>query len=228
MNKFINFTLILFFVGSMMLGFQNCSNNMKPLNLDEESNASLSASQLEYQTLSLLERKCSVCHNADLNKGNISYITNLPALRFHRIVVDKLPNFSPLYTVFSVNEEHMGMLNQKEIELIHKWIAEGMSKATQMQPTWSSIQTHLVERYQCTNCHSTAGGRVPPRGLDLTSYTSLMRSTVIDRTNPANSRILMRLSSTDAGVRMPLNGPIVSSSDIDVIRQWIEAGAPNN
>ena len=228
MNKFINFTLIVFFVGAIMLGFQNCSNSMKPLNLDEESNAGLSISQLEFETMALLERKCTACHNADLNKGNISYITNLPALRFHRIVVDKLPSFSPLYTVFSVNEEHMTLVDQKEIEMIHKWISEGMSKATQMQPTWSSIQLHLVERYQCTNCHSTAGNRVPPRGLDLSSYTTLMRSTVINTADPASSRILLRLSSTDPGFRMPFNGPIVSTSDIDVIKQWIEAGAPNN
>ena len=44
--------------------------------------------------------------------------------------------------------------------------------------------------------------------------------------DPNNSYLIQKLEGTAAvGQRMPLGGPFLPQSDIDVIRQWISAGA---
>jgi hypothetical protein len=48
--------------------------------------------------------------------------------------------------------------------------------------------------------------------------------------DPENSYIIHKLEgrSTIAGVRMPLGGPYLEIGQIQVIKRWIEIGAPNN
>jgi hypothetical protein len=114
-----------------------------------------------------------------------------------------------------------------------------------LEPTFSSIQQNIFSsgdssgRPACTNCHNAVGSRF--NGLDLSpavSYSNLVN--VASRAkagavrvipgDPENSYIIHKLEgrSTIAGVRMPMGGPYLETGQIQVIRRWIEIGAPNN
>jgi len=114
-----------------------------------------------------------------------------------------------------------------------------------LEPTFSSIQQEIFSsgdssgRPACTQCHNAIGSRF--NGLDLSasvSYNNLVNVASRGRAgavrvipgDPENSYLIHKLEgrSTIAGVRMPLNGPYLTSGQILVIRRWIETGAPNN
>jgi hypothetical protein len=114
-----------------------------------------------------------------------------------------------------------------------------------LEPTFSSIQQEIFSsgdssgRPACTQCHNAVGSRF--NGLDLSasvSYTNLVNVASRGRVgavrvipgDPENSYLIHKLEgrSTIAGVRMPLNGPYLTSGQVLVIRRWIETGAPNN
>jgi hypothetical protein len=114
-----------------------------------------------------------------------------------------------------------------------------------LEPTFSSIQQEIFSsgdssgRPACTQCHNAVGSRF--NGLDLSpavSYSNLVNVASRGRVgavrvipgDPENSYLIHKLEgrSTIAGVRMPLNGPYLTSGQILVIRRWIETGAPNN
>jgi hypothetical protein len=114
-----------------------------------------------------------------------------------------------------------------------------------LEPTFSSIQQEIFSsgdssgRPACTQCHNAVGSRF--NGLDLSasvSYTNLVNVASRGRVgavrvipgDPENSYLIHKLEgrSTIAGVRMPLNGPYLTSGQVLVIRRWIETGALNN
>lgn len=48
--------------------------------------------------------------------------------------------------------------------------------------------------------------------------------------DPDNSYLLLKIAGDPriAGERMPLGGPYLDTTEIEMIRSWIESGAPNN
>ena len=114
-----------------------------------------------------------------------------------------------------------------------------------LEPTFSSIQQEIFSsgdssgRPACTNCHNAVGSRF--NGLDLSpavSYGNLVNvasrgkpgAVRVIPSDPENSYIIHKLEgrSTIAGVRMPLGGPFLETGQIQIIKRWIEIGAPNN
>jgi hypothetical protein len=114
-----------------------------------------------------------------------------------------------------------------------------------LEPTFSSIQQEIFSsgdssgRPACTNCHNAIGSRF--NGLDLSpavSYGNLVNiasrgkpgAVRVIPSDPENSYIIHKLEgrSTIAGVRMPLGGPFLETGQIQIIKRWIEIGAPNN
>ena len=114
-----------------------------------------------------------------------------------------------------------------------------------LEPTFSSIQQNIFSsgdssgRPACTNCHNAIGSRF--NGLDLSpavSYNNLVN--VASRFRPGAVRVIpgdpnssylihkLEGGPNIAGVRMPFNGPYLTSGQVLVIRRWIEIGAPNN
>lgn len=87
----------------------------------------------------------------------------------------------------------------------------------------------------CTACHV---GAAAPRGLRLdagNSYALLVNVASVEvpalmRVNPGNpdmSYLVQKIAGTAAvGGRMPLGGPPLPQDRIDLVRQWIAAGAP--
>jgi hypothetical protein len=104
-----------------------------------------------------------------------------------------------------------------------------------LTPDLASIQANIFTPI-CTKCHIGAGA---PEGLQLDeahSYSLLVgvpsqEVPTLNRVKPAdpnNSYIILKLqgSSGIVGGQMPLGGPYLPQSTIDVIKQWITNGAP--
>src|SRR5882724_4390571 len=111
----------------------------------------------------------------------------------------------------------------------------GGGGTTPLTADFKSIQDNVFTPI-CTKCHIGAGA---PEGLQLDadhSYALLVgvasaeQPTVlrVSAGNPDNSYIIRKLQGTAgiSGGQMPLNGPYLPQSTIDVIRQWITNGAP--
>lgn len=99
--------------------------------------------------------------------------------------------------------------------------------------TLSQLQADIFTP-MCSGCHP------PTQGLDLSpgqtygstvnvpsnEMPSLMR---VKPGDPDNSYLYRKIRGVGiSGARMPQGGPYLSQSDIDKVKGWIEAGAPNN
>lgn len=109
--------------------------------------------------------------------------------------------------------------------------AESVSFAREIAPTLRS---------QCATCHMTGD---EPGGMKLypsAAYQSLVQvpsaSSPLLRVapgSPQDSYLLHKLHGTHldvkgAGVQMPFGQPPLSDETLQLIRRWIEQGAPNN
>ena len=102
--------------------------------------------------------------------------------------------------------------------------------------TLSSIQSEVFD----ASCIGHHGDHATEAELDLTagqSYSNLVNvpsiQVALDLVEPndaENSYLIHKLDGRAGmvGDRMPVGGPFLSQADIDVIKQWINAGAQNN
>ena len=105
-----------------------------------------------------------------------------------------------------------------------------------LSPTLSSIQREIFN----PSCIGHHGDHAIEGDLDLregASYAQLVNhpafQVTLDRVEPNNPEASYLIHKLDGragivGDRMPTDGPYLSSAQIDVIRQWINAGAQNN
>ncbi|MXZ71370.1 MAG: hypothetical protein F4Z04_07685 [Acidobacteria bacterium] len=104
-----------------------------------------------------------------------------------------------------------------------------------LSPTLSSIQRNVFSP-TCVSCHGDSDAEA---GLNLEegrSFDSLVNVSstqvaldLVEPNDAENSYLIHKLEDRPSieGDRMPPNDPL-SSDDIDVIKQWIDEGAPNN
>ena len=116
-----------------------------------------------------------------------------------------------------------------------------------LEPTFASIQKEIFEttdssgRSACVTCHTASRAQFAA-GLNLdhaVAYSQLVNVASRERPdtmrvapgNPGASYIVHKLEG-DAGIigrRMPFNGPpYLTGGQIQILRRWIEIGAPNN
>ncbi|MFL6604179.1 MAG: Ig-like domain-containing protein [Steroidobacteraceae bacterium] len=116
-----------------------------------------------------------------------------------------------------------------------KPITPGSGGSTPLTADFQSIQDNVFTPI-CTKCHIGAGA---PQGLQLDadhSYALLVSVPSSEQSavlrvapgDPNNSYIIRKLQGTAgiSGGQMPLGGPYLPQSTIDVIKQWITNGAP--
>ena len=109
-----------------------------------------------------------------------------------------------------------------------------------LQPFLASIQNNLfTPTCSVAGCHSGPSGPNLPTGMDLSSanasFSSLINIASLQEPtifrvavgDADNSYLIHKLEGTSAqGSRMPLGGPFLDLATIDVIRLWIDTGAP--
>lgn len=101
-------------------------------------------------------------------------------------------------------------------------------------PTLTQLQNDIFTP-RCSGCHPPSGGGLDLRAGHTYSSTvnvpssenpSLMR---VKPGDPDNSYLYRKLvGSGISGARMPAGGPFLTQSELDRVRGWILAGAPNN
>jgi hypothetical protein len=101
-----------------------------------------------------------------------------------------------------------------------------------LEPNFNSIQANVFDQY-CVHCHSGANAPARLRLDAANSYANLVGvpsvETGVLRVAPGNannSYIIQKLEGTaSVGERMPAGLPALPAEDINIIRQWIGAGA---
>jgi len=115
------------------------------------------------------------------------------------------------------------------------------SPTTPAGPTFSVQIQQQILNPACVPCH-TDDGRTPSGGLNLksgTAYSSLVNVASTGKAgavrvipgNPSGSYMIQKLEGAAdiVGLRMPRNGPpYLTDAQVQLIRQWIQNGAPNN
>ena len=86
--------------------------------------------------------------------------------------------------------------------------------------TYSNTITSIINAYGCTSssCH---GGNNPQAGIRLTDYAGVKAK--ID-----DGRLWGAINHQSGFIPMPENAGKMSQCDINKIKVWIDAGAPNN
>ena len=235
MKKQIKLITIGFSTLVLLIGYQNCSNSMKPMDLDasseSDSSGSYSAEQLNAKSMTILQNKCSACHSQSVSLGDINYITDLNSLQYYRLVIPGQAALSPLYAVLNNNADHSSLLSQNESQIIFNWIEQGLvtqpggvapPTITPIMPTYQSLASKVFVP-SCTRCHNpTDKGRYG--GVDLSTYTSVKAYT--NTTNPDISQLYMAV--TTKSNLMPQGGAPLTVEQKKALRDWMTDGALNN
>ena len=109
----------------------------------------------------------------------------------------------------------------------------------QAAPSFADEVTPIFISRGCTaaNCHGGGAGNLTLTGTSSTSYANLVNvaasaEPTLLRVKPndaQNSYLIMKLENRQAsGARMPIGRPALNTTEIGIIRRWIDLGAPNN
>lgn len=215
-----------------LTAFQNCSNSMSPMDLDEQA---LLGSTTESLAMGVLQNKCYQCHSPGVNMGGIDYITDVPSLKYYRVAIPGQAAASPIYTVLNDRDDHSSLLAPSEVQLIYNWVQTGMEASVPgsapsivpLNGTYTSIYRNILLA-KCASCHINAT-TFPQGNLNYGSYTSLMQANVVVPGDAANSRIYQAVTrSPGVSKFMPMGGQQLSPAELQAIKDWINSGALNN
>jgi hypothetical protein len=112
-------------------------------------------------------------------------------------------------------------LSENEIDLIRTWILQGAknnscaSACDTTNVTYNFSIKPLIEA-KCQGCHSGAN---PQGGIALTDYNQISAVALF-------GTMLQAVEHSAGATPMPLNSPKLPDCEIDLIRIWIENGAP--
>lgn len=86
--------------------------------------------------------------------------------------------------------------------------------------TYSSTITGIINAYGClsSSCH---GGATPGSGFRLDSYAGV-------KAKVTDGRLFGAINHSSGFIAMPQNAGKMSQCEIDKVKAWIDAGAPNN
>jgi|JFJP01.1.fsa_nt_gi mono/diheme cytochrome c family protein len=125
------------------------------------------------------------------------------------------PVVSPTLTV-AASEQASAPTDEAAMPATEAPAAGGVSFANDVMPIFAG---------SCNDCH---GGKQTKAGLDVTTYDSLMAGSfdgiVILAGNSAESILVQQVVEGE----MPKRGPKLTAEQIQIISQWIDAGALNN
>jgi hypothetical protein len=83
---------------------------------------------------------------------------------------------------------------------------------------FSTIINSILQKYQCSFCHSSVA---PSGNISLATYNSV-------KVQVNNGRLFGAINHQPGFSPMPQGGNKMSQCDINKVKAWIDAGAPNN
>lgn len=133
----------------------------------------------------------------------------------------------------------MKPLSNEQVDIIARWIdTADFSKVPASAPVEPSTVTSTgnspvfaakVRPILASRCYACHGASVQQNGLRVDSLEALLKGSdsgkVITPGKSASSHLVSRLLG-DEFPRMPYGAPPLSASEIQIIRQWIDSGAP--
>lgn len=95
-------------------------------------------------------------------------------------------------------------------------------KVFNSSPTFNIIRDQIFKP-NCYGCHSGANAQM---GVDLSSYSELMKPElgIVSPGDPLNSILYLKVQSGE----MPFGAPRLSDAEIKTIADWIKEGAREN
>lgn len=184
----------------------------------------------EQQVLPLIVSSCAIpgCHDPGTAEDNV--ILNSYENIMNTADVDPFdPEGSDLYEVITEDDPDKFMpppgeyppLSAEEVQLIQNWILQGAqnlsceSSCDTTNVTFS-MKIEPIISTKCQGCHS---GGEPQGGISLTNYAEV-RDVALFGT------MLDAVQHTGDATPMPYNSNQLPPCEVDLIRIWIENGAP--
>ena len=140
------------------------------------------------------------------------------------------PSSSKLYNILITSDPGDRMprgntpLTQAQIDMIYKWIQQGAKNNTCTDTTCNANQFAYAKNIQpllstyCTGCHN---GGASGANVNLLNYSGV--SAVA-----ANGKLYNTVNHTTGSYAMPLGSAKLSPCQIAQIKNWVDAGYPNN
>ncbi len=192
----------------------------------------------ETQVQPVLMKKCGKCHSQRVQKAALNLSTFAGLRRGGEsgepLLAETLAD-SLLWTMIDGGDMPPAgepPLSDAEVAGIRKWIRAG---APSQQPATPEQEVHQhdvlpIVLLRCTVCH---GGRLQDGGLDLRTPAAMLRGgdsgPAFVPGDPDGSRMLQRIASEACPPRDKLLKFFVRRpppNEVEVLRQWIAAGAP--
>jgi cytochrome c5 len=203
----------------------------------------------------IFEPKCAQCHAGSGAAGGVDLSSYAAIMSHSGLIKVGDPSTSLIYTeVASGDMPDSGpALAEAEIKAIQDWIVAGAPNGSFVTsvPTTGSVPIELpapvttpaprptpvttlpsgvsyvdiqqkIFNLSCTRCHS---GSRPAKGIDLTSYVSLMaNAALVVPGSPSMSRVYTEIASGS----MPPRGALVDAKLTAELKAWITQGAKND
>ena len=199
----------------------------------------------------IIDRRCIVCHStggaaSGVPLGTLKEILDSP----RELVLPGNPDESGLIIAVERTDkkrmpppENGNPLSQEEISVLRKWIENGAPESetsgpnqpnptptpsptpAPLEPTFVSIKQHILTK-RCISCHSPGG---KASGVPFLTYADLLSSPreIVLPGNVDESGLWIAITRQD-DKRMPPteNADPLKADEIEVVRKWIEIGAP--
>ena len=139
-------------------------------------------------------------------------------------------NGSDLYDVITEDDpdklmpppDEFPSLTEDEIAIIRNWILQGALNNSCESASCDTTNVNFSSSIEpifsakCTGCHS---GDTPQGGISLTNYAEISSESLF-------GDVLAAVQHQEGVTNMPFNSPQLPQCEIELIRIWIENGAP--
>lgn len=130
-------------------------------------------------------------------------------------------------------------LSEEELAAVRQWIEDGAEDseffAENVAPIFGTEASHRPSLAgKCTYCHYPGA----PSGMSVTDpfdpeegmvgVDSRYDGKIVAPGDPEASMLMQKLTGDGPGAQMPLHASRLTESEVDALRTWIAAGAPNN
>lgn len=185
----------------------------------------------QQQVLPVLVSNCanSGCHDVTSHQDGI-ILTSYQQVMATGGIRAGLPNDSEIYEKIIETDPRKRMppppanpLQAEQIQLIYNWIQQGaldlvcQDLCNPADFKYSGAIRNIISN-KCQGCHS---GGAPQGGIDLSTYNGV-------KAKADDGRLWGAVNHQAGFSAMPKNGAKLSTCEIDQIKNWIAAGAPNN